>query len=173
MSGRKGARHVFDPEHELQAALVAWIRIQQEPEWDLLFSIPNGGKRNPIVAVKMAAEGSKPGVSDLFWSIARAGYHGLYLETKVDLRLPRNGKLVRYKTDLSRDQQEFKRRVEAEGYCHRTFWSLAQGQVMLWQYLTGNNPMQEVSGGEWPYIESPEEWIRTFQRQHRREKRHG
>ena len=53
------------------------------PELDLLFAIPNGGKRHPAVAKKLKAEGVKAVVPDLFLPVARGGWHGLFIELKV------------------------------------------------------------------------------------------
>ena len=58
------------------------------PELDLLFAIPNGGKRHPAVAKKLKAEGVKAGVPDLFLPVARGGWHGLFIELKVGRNKP-------------------------------------------------------------------------------------
>jgi hypothetical protein len=47
-----------------------------------LFSIPNGGKRNKIVAAKLKREGVKAGIPDLMLPYARGGWHGLFIEMK-------------------------------------------------------------------------------------------
>jgi hypothetical protein len=49
---------------------------------NLLHAIPNGGKRNIIVARKLKSEGVLAGVPDLFLPHAAHGYHGLYIEVK-------------------------------------------------------------------------------------------
>ena len=71
-------------EHAEQAALINWSEIMSNkvPELDLLFAIPNGGQRHPAVAVKLKAEGVKPGIPDLFLPVARYGFHGLFIEMK-------------------------------------------------------------------------------------------
>lgn len=50
----------------------------------MLFSIPNGGCRNPIEAKIMKAEGVVPGVSDLILLVSRKGFNSLCLEAKTD-----------------------------------------------------------------------------------------
>ena len=72
-------------EHALQSAVMKWAALSrcQYPELDLLFAIPNGGKRHPAVAKKLKAEGVKAGVPDLFLPVARGGWHGLFIELKV------------------------------------------------------------------------------------------
>lgn len=72
-------------EHTIQATLIRWAELQarKHPQLYLLHAIPNGGKRNKIIAAKLKAEGVQPGVPDLFLPVAMDGYHGLYLEMKT------------------------------------------------------------------------------------------
>lgn len=53
------------------------------PELDLLYHIPNEGKRSKAAAGRLKAEGLKKGVPDLCLPVARGGYHGLYIELKA------------------------------------------------------------------------------------------
>src|SRR5262245_64718583 len=48
----------------------------------LCFAIPNGGARDVITAGRLKAEGVRAGVPDVCLPVARAGYHGLFLEVK-------------------------------------------------------------------------------------------
>ena len=72
-------------EHAEQAAFIQYCALQAPAYPDLawLYAIPNGGKRNLQVAIKLKAEGAKAGVPDLCLPTPRGPYHGLYLETKV------------------------------------------------------------------------------------------
>lgn len=57
-------------EHIEQVKFVKWFRVQYPKV--VIFAIPNGGARHPIVAKKMKAEGVLRGVPDLFvpqWKI--------------------------------------------------------------------------------------------------------
>lgn len=54
------------------------------PHAHLLFAVPNGGKRGYREACIMKHEGVRAGVPDLFLAVARAGYHGLFLELKTE-----------------------------------------------------------------------------------------
>ena len=73
-------------EHQEQKTLVQgwWPRVQRRWPGVLLYAIPNGGDRNPIVAKKLKAEGVLAGIPDLYlacpsWDSDRARpLHGLY-----------------------------------------------------------------------------------------------
>ena len=71
-------------EHQEQVSLFQWAAHMsgKYPELRLMYAIPNGGLRNPVVASKLKAEGVKAGVPDIFLPAARCGYHGLYIEMK-------------------------------------------------------------------------------------------
>lgn len=71
-------------EHEEQVALFRWAEFARPrwPELALLFAIPNGGERHPVVAAKLKAEGVKRGVPDICLPVACGGFHGLYVELK-------------------------------------------------------------------------------------------
>ena len=71
-------------EHEEQVALMRLVEMHKGrwPELGMLFSIPNGGDRNVIVARKLKAEGVRRGVPDLCLCLPRGGYHGLFIELK-------------------------------------------------------------------------------------------
>ena len=92
-----------------QAALFCWAALPEVkakyPQFErLLFAIPNGGERNKIVAAKMKATGTKAGVHDIFLSVSRGGYHGLYIELKKFAGKPR------------KEQLEFMADVRTQGY---------------------------------------------------------
>jgi dienelactone hydrolase len=71
-------------EHHEQKTLKEWVDLNSGtyPELRALYAIPNGGHRHPATAVKMQAEGVKPGIPDLCLAVARGGYHALYIEMK-------------------------------------------------------------------------------------------
>lgn len=70
-----------DIEHNEQAALILWARLQPLPvSW--IFAIPNGGARSKRTAGRMKAEGVLAGVPDLCLPVSRRGYHALYIEMK-------------------------------------------------------------------------------------------
>ena len=71
-------------EAEEQATLFSWAAMNsaRNPELRLMFHIPNGGARKPSEAARFKAEGVKPGVPDIFLPVARAPFHGLFIELK-------------------------------------------------------------------------------------------
>ena len=52
------------------------------PELDLMYHIPNEGKRSRATGGRMRAEGLKSGVPDICLPIPRAAYKSLYIELK-------------------------------------------------------------------------------------------
>lgn len=78
-------RHNAIPlEEDEQIALFQWAAYESGtyPELKLMYHIPNGGKRNKVIAAKFKRMGVKPGVPDIFLPVAKGGYHGLYIELK-------------------------------------------------------------------------------------------
>ena len=71
-------------EGQEQQALFEWAELLsgQHPELNLMYHIPNGGKRSKTEAKRFKAMGVKPGVPDIFLPAARGSYHGLYIELK-------------------------------------------------------------------------------------------
>ena len=71
-------------EDEEQIQLFTWARHMRGrwPEIDLMYHIPNGGKRGKVEAARFKMMGVKPGVSDVCLPVPRGGYHGLYIEMK-------------------------------------------------------------------------------------------
>lgn len=62
----------------------AWYNRNLYPELDLYHHIPNGGRRDKKTAARLKAQGVKAGVPDIFIPAPADGYHGLYIELKVD-----------------------------------------------------------------------------------------
>ncbi|MCC6454161.1 MAG: VRR-NUC domain-containing protein [Caldilineaceae bacterium] len=100
------------PEHDLQVAVIAECdkRAATDPRWGLIFAIPNGGHRNPIVAAKLKAEGVRKGVLDLMIPVARHGYHGLFIELKAEDNKP------------TQEQLDWIRSLRAQGYRCEVIW---------------------------------------------------
>lgn len=67
-------------ESELQQACIKWFAYQYPIQ--IMFAIPNGGKRGIVTAQTMKSEGVLAGVSDLFLMDAKKGYYGMFIEIK-------------------------------------------------------------------------------------------
>jgi len=123
----KTRNYRLDEEHEEQKKLMQWADTQKQkyPQLRALYAIPNGGHRHISIAVRMKAEGVKPGVPDLCLAYPSNGFHGLYIEMKR-----RKGGVV------SDKQQEWRDRLTANGYAVHVCagWEVARDTII--QYLT-------------------------------------
>lgn len=83
---RRKPRHLEDTQ---QALLFRWLRVtrwQGKPLSTFAWHTPNGGQRNARTAARLKLMGVKPGVPDVQLAIPMGGYHGLFIELKVDGR---------------------------------------------------------------------------------------
>ena len=101
-------------EHEEQAALVVWCKLNERkhPELAWVFAIPNGGYRHPATAGRLKAEGVRRGYPDLGLDVARGGFHGL----RIELKRRKGG-------GLSPEQHTWGVRLMRQGYD----WNVARG----------------------------------------------
>lgn len=148
-----------DPEHALQVGLVAWAAIVagRYPDLALLFAIPNAGKRTRRERGRLLDEGLKAGVWDLMLPVPRRGYHGLWLETKVDEMVPRQGRFVRYRSTLTDAQLRWGRAMQAQGFACRVYRSLDEARQILTDYLEGpdSGPIVEPELEQEPRAAAP------------------
>jgi hypothetical protein len=136
-----------DPEHQLQKALIALIRVWDKhanggkgawipqplalkyPDLMDLYANANwAGVTGPKQGAVRKAEGVLVGVSDLFLPVpmlSASMFHGLYLETKVPGSRPRP------------EQIAFLERMVARGYAGAVWRELEQGTDMLIRYCEG------------------------------------
>lgn len=89
-----------------QEAIIQWCqyRYGTYPELELLYHVPNGGKRDQKTAAALKRQGVKAGVPDLVLPVARGGFHGLYIELKAP-----GG-------NLQKNQREFMNKLQKQGY---------------------------------------------------------
>lgn len=94
-------------ESEEQRAVMDWAELASGKwlELRLLYHVPNEGRRSMATGGRMRAEGLKSGVPDLCLPVARAGYHGLYIEMKRTQG-----------SKTSQEQKEWLEALAAEGY---------------------------------------------------------
>ena len=114
-------------ESQEQQSLFLWAAYLRGkfPELDLLYHIPNGGKRGKGEGGRFKAEGVKAGVPDICLPVARGGYHGLYIELKRQKG-----------SRLHETQKEWLESLTKQGYytavCHG--WQMAADVIE--KYLT-------------------------------------
>ena len=82
-------------EAQEQKFLFQWAGLarQKFPELELLFHVPNGGRREEREAASLKKQGVKAGVPDLVLPVARGEYFGLYIELKVGKNKPKEHQL--------------------------------------------------------------------------------
>ena len=110
-------------ESNIQKGFVMAFRYQFPAFRNLLFAIPNGGKRGIVTASIMKAEGVLSGAADLMLAIPAGGKHGLFLECKAPAGRQ------------SETQKVFQKEVENQGYCYRIFRSADEGLNIVLEYL--------------------------------------
>lgn len=117
-----------------QASLFRWATLASGtiPELELLYHIPNGGKRDIATARRLKAEGVKAGVPDLCLPVARGEYHGLYIELKAG------------KNKTTKNQDEWLTRLMAQGYCVAVCYGWESASKTLTEYLRSAEQVREV-----------------------------
>jgi len=112
-------------EHDEQATLFAIASYRPELRW--MFAIPNGGYRTKATAGKMAAEGLKAGIADVFVPIPSKDYHGLFIEMKFG------------RNKLTELQQEFFEYATQQGYLCKVAYSADEAIEIIDDYLGLND----------------------------------
>ena len=108
-----------------QATLFSWaqMRTYWYPELNLMFHIPNGGKRSKAEAGRFRAEGVKSGVPDICLPVPRGRYHGLYIEMKTE------------SGHTTAVQEWWGERLQAQGYAWRVCHGWQAAVALLEWYL--------------------------------------
>lgn len=128
----KQRKHPHEEEHRIQCACVRWFRYSYPTIRNLLFAVPNGGRRDATTAVKLKAEGVVAGVADLILLIPRGEYGALLIEMKTP------------KGSQSTAQKEWQKLAEAQGYRYIICRSLDDFMTKVEAYLneTESKPKQ-------------------------------
>ena len=71
-------------ETQEQEALFRWadFAVSKYPELELMYHVPNEGKRTVSNGAALKRQGLKKGVPDICLPVPRGNYHGLYIEMK-------------------------------------------------------------------------------------------
>lgn len=113
-------------ESEEQINFIQWCKrnVEEYPQLDKIFAIPNGGLRNKLTASRLKLEGVKSGVPDLFLPVAGNNFHGLFIEMK---RL--KGGV------LSTNQKKWKLLLEEENYLVEVAKGFEEAKKIIIDYL--------------------------------------
>ena len=121
-------------EHDDQTAFFHWAAMYtpSAPELELLYAVPNGAKlpyrgkgkkRFSPEAMRLKAEGLKPGVPDVVLPVVRKEFHGMYIEFKHGDNQP------------TPEQVWWNERLTAEGYLAVVVWSWLEAAQLVSEYL--------------------------------------
>lgn len=114
-------------EHYEQKALfeIAALHENKWPELKLLHAVPNGGYRHKSTAVKLKAEGVKPGVPDIDLPVLRGGYSGLHIELKV------------WPNKVTPEQDAWLKALRGQGRYCTVCYGASEAWYVIMRYLTG------------------------------------
>lgn len=115
-------KHLEDAEAQ---TLMQILQLKLPTIADLIFHIPNGGKRAKFEAFRLQKQGTKAGVPDYFLPIAVAPYHGLYLELKAQ------------KGTLQKSQKEWIEKLKNQGYQAVVAYGAEDAFLQISNYLKG------------------------------------
>lgn len=120
-----------------QQTLFRWAAFQtaKYPELDLMFAIPNGGKRHYKTAITLKAEGVKAGIPDIMLPVSRNGYYGLFIE----LKRIKGG-------TLTLNQKERIPKIINQGYAVAVCYGFEDAQSTIMNYITGNFKQNKIKG---------------------------
>ena len=128
----------------VQQGAVRWFNLQYPQYRGLLVHIPNEGRRTikvingkPVCigGAKLKAEGLVKGAADLVLFIPNKYFHGLCLETKVELFNYSTGKEKKTKTYQSPEQKEWQALVESQGYRYEVYRNIDEFRKIVLEYL--------------------------------------
>lgn len=112
-----------DEEHQTQVACVNWFRLEYPKLRNVLFAIPNGGRRDKKTGTTLKEEGVVAGVADLILLRRNQQYGALCVEMKT-----KSGK-------QSETQKIWQKEVEATGNKYVVCRSLDEFMKEITDYL--------------------------------------
>jgi hypothetical protein len=110
-------------ERDVHIAIVSWFNLQYPKLKDDFHHFANERKCSIVYGALLKRMGVKAGVSDFHLAIASGGFHGLWMELKVE------------KGKLSLDQSKFLERKRARGYCGVAVWGFEEATETIVRYL--------------------------------------
>lgn len=103
------------------------------PELNMMYHVPNEGKRQQGTGAILKAAGMKKGVPDIVLPVARQGYHGLYIELKFGSGKP------------TKEQNAFMKQLNEEGYLTAVAYGFEEAREVIRRYLRRNNTFDLVN----------------------------
>lgn len=115
-------RHLEDNE---QITLFKWAALQsgKYPVLELMYHIPNGGKRNKAEAARFKCMGVKAGVPDIHLPVSDGIHHSLYIELKA-----KNG-------TVSAAQRKYITALQGQGHRVEVCYGWENAALVLLDYL--------------------------------------
>lgn len=119
---RFSVQHIEDTE---QTLVIRWAELQlcKYPDLEMLFHIPNGGKRNVREAARFKQMGVKAGVPDLFLAAPRGTFHGLFIEMKSP------------KGTVRENQKKWLKRLTKQGYDTAVCYGFEEARDKIMEYI--------------------------------------
>lgn len=116
-------------EEQEQEALFEWAMYHKKsyPDLELMFHVPNGGKRDKATAVCLRRQGVKAGVPDIMLPAPRGKYAGLFIELKVGSNKP------------TPKQKHFLTNLMDNGYCCIVSYGAEEARTAIELYLNEDN----------------------------------
>lgn len=123
-------------EEKEQITLFEWAELAKikYPELELMYHIPNEGKRSAVTGARLKRAGLKTGVPDICLPSAHGGYMGLYIEMKYGNNKPTEA------------QKKWLRALREQGYFTAVCYGWEQAKELLEQYLK-LQPTAIIKGG--------------------------
>lgn len=123
-------------EHSEQSSLLTWAKYQRAkfPMLDLLYHVPNEGKRSTITGSKLKQVGLKRGIPDLVLPYPSGPYHALYIEMKSS-----SGR-------ISKDQAEWHAKLREAGNKVEVCVGWSQAAKVITDYLLQPNSQNRIAG---------------------------
>lgn len=114
-------------ESEEQISLFEWAELMsgRYPQLELMYHIPNGGKRDRTTAKRLKAEGVKSGVPDIHLPAPSSGYHGLYIELKAG------------GNTTTENQDDWLYKLNRQGYLAVVCYGWQRASEVIMAYLEG------------------------------------
>jgi len=108
-----------------QVALFQWAEFAKVkyPELDLLYHIPNEGKRSPVTGVRLKRAGLRSGVPDVCLPTAHGGYVGMYIEMKYGSNKP------------TETQKKWLRALREQGHLTAVCYTWEQARKLIEEYI--------------------------------------